>query len=292
MVHAHASFSEAADALGVSQSSVSYTIARLREAFGDPLFVRSGSGVAPTERCLEIVEQVGQIVDEFEALATPPTFDPGTARLQMSISCNFYEQATVIPKLVRVLRQQAPGLRLNTITSRVQGREQLKRGESDMLIGPIELEESGYYRRKILDDHYVCVMAQGHPLGKAPLSMKAFQEAPHASVNYGGTFRSPFQIDLERLGGTLNTVIEVPSPASLPFVLADTDMIATIPSRVAQAFGSGLHVVPCPVPSQLAIYLQWTPRTHASGAHVWLRRKIAEAASRLTPLEIASTQSG
>lgn len=282
LVHAHGSFSEAAEALGVSQSSVSYTMARLRAAFGDPLFVRSGSGIAPTERCLEIVEQVGQMVDEFEGLAASPVFDPGSARLQIGISCNFYEQVTIIPRLVQMLRQQAPGIRLNTIPSQVQGREQLKRGESDMLIGPIALEDAGYYRRTLLNDHYVCVMAPEHPLGNAPLTMEDFQQAAHVSVNYGGTFRSPFLIDLERMGGRLNTVIEVPSPASLSVLLKGTDMIATIPLRVAEAFGETLRVVSCPVPSHLAIYLQWTPRTHASGAHAWLRDQIAEAATQVT----------
>ena len=282
LVHAHGSFSDAAEALGVSQSSVSYTIARLREAFGDPLFVRSAGGIAPTERCLEIVEQVGQLVDEFEALTAPPLFDPATAQLQVGISCNYYEQATIIPKLVQILRQQAPGIRLNTITSQVQGREQLKRGESDMLIGPIALEEAGHYRRTLLNDHYVCIMDTNHPLANEPLSMEDFQTAPHASVNYGGTFRSPFLIDLERAGGHLNTVVEVPNPASLPLLLKGTDMIATIPLRIAQTFGANLRVVACPIPSHLAIFLQWTPRTHASSAHAWLRRKIAEAAFQVS----------
>ncbi|SMX29356.1 Nodulation protein D 2 [Pelagimonas phthalicica] len=280
MVHDLRSFSRAAESLGLGQSSVSYTIARLREVFGDPLFVRQGGGILATQRCIDIVEQVSQMLDEFEALASPRVFDPGTADLVVGISCNFYERVTILPQLTRMLRRDAPGIRLNIIPSQVRGREQLKRGESDMLIGPIRIEEAGYYRRTLFKDDYVCIMDPENSLATQSLTMEAYVATPQVVVNYGGTFRSQFLVELERLGQVPNTVMQVPSPANLPDLLASTDMIATVPRRTAAVFGQAVTVVECPVQAEISIDLQWTPRTHVSVAHVWLRSKIAEASSR------------
>lgn len=280
MVHEQGSFSRAADSLGMGQSSVSYVISRLRDVFGDPLFVRQGSGIVSTERCVEIVAQTGRMVDEFEALAAPRVFDPATSTLRVGLSCNFYERVTILPELIRVLRSEAPGIRLNIIPSQVRGREQLMRGESDMLIGPIRIEDVGYYRRTLFSDDYVCIMDHSNPLAKAPLGMGDYATAPQVVVNYGGTFRSRFLVELEQMGCELNTVIELPSPANLPDILIRTDMIATVPRRTAAAFRSDVAVVECPVKARISIDLQWTPRTHVSAAHIWLRKQIAAAAGR------------
>ncbi|MCH5374377.1 MAG: LysR family transcriptional regulator, partial [Planctomycetes bacterium] len=134
MVHSHGSFSRAAEAMGLAQSTVSYTVSRLRDVFNDPLFVRQGQGIAPTLRCSEIVEQATHLLDRFEQLAAPREFDPGVASLEVGISCNYYERVTIIPQVVRWIRREAPGIRLNIIPSTVQGKSQLTRSESDILI--------------------------------------------------------------------------------------------------------------------------------------------------------------
>ncbi len=286
MVHDLGSFSRAAHSLGVGQSSVSYTIGRLREVFGDPLFVRQGGGIVATERCVEIVTKAGQMVDEFEALAAPRRFDPGSAKLTVGISCNFYERVTILPELTRMMRQEAPGIRLNVIPSQVRGREQLKRGESDILIGPIRIEEAGYYRRSLFMDDYVCIMDPAYGLSKSPLSLEDYVVAPQIIVNYGGTFRSQFLVELEKLGLSPNTVMEVPSPAHLPDILAGTDLIATVPRRTAKVFGGSIAMTECPIAAEISIDLQWTPRTHVSAAHVWLRSRIAGAVGRMLSREV------
>ncbi len=280
-VHDLRSFTLAAESLGIGQSSVSYTIGRLREVFGDPLFVRQGGGIVATERCVEIVYKASRMVDDFEALAAPRRFDPRSAELTVGISCNFYERVTILPELTRMLRREAPGIRLNVIPSQVRGREQLKRGESDMLIGPIRIEEAGYYRRSLFTDDYVCIMDPTNRLSKVLLGLEDYVAAPQIVVNYGGTFRSQFLVELEHLGLSPNTAMEVPSPANLPDILTETDLIATVPRRTARVFGDSVTVVECPVSAKISIDLQWTSRTHVSTAHVWLRSQIAGAVGRI-----------
>ena len=281
LVHDYGSFSRTAEELGVNQSSVSYTIDRLRRAFGDPLFVRQGAGIVATDRCDEIVREAARIVDAFVALSTPRAFDPARAEATMILSCNYYERATLVPALLRRLRSVAPGLKLGVITSTVRGREQLSRGESDMLVGPVRINDAGFFSRRMLSDHYVCVMAQDNPLGDAPLDVEGFAAAPQAVVTYGGNWRSSYLVEMEAAGLAPNMVLELPSPATLREILPGTDLIATVPLRTARSFGAGLRIVPCPFPAPFEIDLYWTARTHHSPMHRWMRGLMAQIATEM-----------
>ncbi len=281
LVHDYGSFSRTAEELGVNQSSVSYTIDRLRRAFGDPLFVRQGAGIVATDRCDEIVREAARMVDAFVALSTPRAFDPARAEATMILSCNYYERATLVPALLRRLRSVAPGLKLGVITSTVRGREQLSRGESDMLVGPVRINDAGFFSRRMLSDHYVCVMAQDNPLGDAPLDVEGFAAAPQAVVTYGGNWRSSYLVEMEAAGLAPNMVLELPSPATLREILPGTDLIATVPLRTARSFGAGLRIVPCPFPAPFEIDLYWTARTHHSPMHRWMRGLMAQIATEM-----------
>lgn len=281
LVHDYGSFSRTAEELGVNQSSVSYTIDRLRRAFGDPLFVRQGAGIVATDRCDEIVREAARMVDAFVALSTPRAFDPARAEATMILSCNYYERATLVPALLRRLRSVAPGLKLGVITSTVRGREQLSRGESDMLVGPVRINDAGFFSRRMLSDHYVCVMAQDNPLGDAPLDVEGFAAAPQAVVTYGGNWRSSYLVEMEAAGLAPNMVLELPSPATLREILPGTDLIATVPLRTARSFGPGLRIVPCPFPAPFEIDLYWTARTHHSPMHRWMRGLMAQIATEM-----------
>lgn len=279
LVHDYGSFSRTAEALGVTQSSVSYTIDRLRRAFDDPLFVRQGAGIVPTDRCEDIVREAARMLDEFVALTAPRAFEPARAEAVVTLSCNYYERATLVPLLVRRLRSMAPGLKLRVITSTVRGREQLSRGESDLLISPVQIKDAGFYGRHLLADHYVCVMAADNPLGHAPLDVAGFAAAPQVVVTYGGNWRSRYLVEMEAAGLVPNMALELPSPATLGAILPGTDLIATVPLRTARFFGAGLKVVDCPFPAPFGIDLYWTARSHHAPMHRWLRAQIAQIAA-------------
>ena len=281
MVHAHGSFSRAAEALHVSQPSISYTIDRLRQVFGDPLFVRQGARIVTTDRCDEIAAQAAQMVDEFAALSEPRGFDPAAANATITVSCNFYERVTMVPALIRTLRADAPGLKLNILSSTVRGGEQLSRGEADLVIGPMRFSEEGFFGRKLLTDHYACVMDPSHPLAARPLLLADYLAAPAAVVTYGGSWRSAYLMEIEAMGATLNTVLEVPSPASLPDLLRGTDLIATVPFRIANSYGPGVTIRDCPVNAPIDIGMFWTARTNASPMHKWLRALVGTVVANL-----------
>lgn len=276
LVHGYQSFSRAAESLNTGQSTVSYAIERLRVVFGDPLFVRQGGKIVPTQRCNEIVEVTTRMFDEFSSLAEPPAFDPCKVDATISLSCNYYERTTMIPEMMRRLRKIAPGLKINILPSTIRGKEQLDRGESDILIGPMTMTGGNIYRRHLIRDHYVCVMGRENPLCHVDLSAEVYLAAPHIVVNYGGGWKSKYLHEIEAGGEVLNTIMWVPSPAALPALLDGTDLVSTIPLRVAKTFGSRVHYTKIPFQGTLDIDLAWTGRTHKSPMHKWFRSELAK----------------
>ncbi len=283
LVHEKGSFTAAAEVLGTNQSAVSYTIDKLRRALGDPLFVRQGGGIAATDRCTAIIGSTVRLLDEFETLAAPPEFDPARARQTVTIACNYYERVLIAPFVLRRLRTEAPGIRVELINSSAQGRLQLKRAEADILIGPLRPEEEGFYCRNLLDDRYACIADPANPLADAPLTLDAYANARHAVVTYGGTWKSGYLQELEAQRIDLNPVLRLPSPAGIETIVAGTDIVSTIPRRLAATMGASVRILDCPCPAPFEIDLVWTTRTHASPMHVWLRDLIAREVRRIHP---------
>jgi DNA-binding transcriptional LysR family regulator len=275
------SFSKAAEALGTNQSTVSYTMDRLRAAFHDRLFVRQRGGIAPTPRCAEIVERASHLLDGFEGLVLPTNFDPKTASGRVTVVCNYYERSIILPRTVAEIRRQAPRLIVEIKTAGAEGLATLKRGDADLLVGPYEVHNESFYHRHLLDDHYVCVMHRGHPLAGKRLRLDDYVKASHAVVTYGGTWRSGYLKELDRRGLSLNQVIAVPSISDLTHILPGTDLISTVPSRISSQLAKSVVATACPFPEPFQIGMTWTSRTHHSAAHKWLRQLLARIAVAL-----------
>ncbi len=277
LVHERRSFTATANILDVNQSAISYTIEKLRKVFEDPLFFRQGGRIVPTERCNIIVETASEILDQFETLTHPEDFNPATAQESISIACNYYERSVILPRVIKKLRAEAPGIRLNLMNSTSSGDVQLKNSDADILIGPMRPDEQGFFCRKLLSEHYVCVMDPENALAQKPLSIDDYIRCPHVTITYGGSWRSLYLTELAKQGLELNQVLTVPSPASLEAMIPGSDLVATIPSRIAAANCGNLYVADCPIPVGFEVDLVWTTRTHHAPMYVWLRNLISDS---------------
>lgn len=277
VVHDLGSFSKAAIRLEKSQSSMSYTVDTMRKAFGDPLFVRNGAGVVPTERCEDIVRTARSLIAQFEQLGTLADFDPTLSEGTVRISCNYYERLTLLPALMRRLRSDAPIVRVEIIQATTEGEAHLKHGECDMFLSPMSIDSTEIYSKHLFDEKYVCVMAQDNGLATGVLDMATYAKAPHALVTYGGHWKSFYLRELEAKGITLNTIITIPSPASLQYLLTGTDLISTVPRRIAQSLGTEIKIVETPFLSTFKLCLYWSARTHNSAMHRWIRKTLVES---------------
>jgi DNA-binding transcriptional LysR family regulator len=279
LVHDLRSFSEAAERLGQNQSTISYVIRRLRDAFDDPLFVRQGRSIAPTPRCVEIVAGIERLFDQLADMVEPSAFDPSAAAVEVTISCNHYERAVILPRVVRRLRREAAGIRLRVRHAKMEGHDQLRRGECDLLLSPVASDGDGLFRRLLIEDSYVCVMDRSNPLAGGPVTVEAFATANHVFISYEGIWRPTYREVVEGRGIAARMVLDLPSTGEVGRLIAGTDLVATVTNLLARTYGQGLVIKPGPFDSQVRVYQYWTTRTHRSRVHRWLRDLIAEEAA-------------
>tara|TARA_R110000751_G_scaffold307890_1_gene433835 strand:- start:37678 stop:38661 length:984 start_codon:yes stop_codon:yes gene_type:complete len=282
LVHDLGSFSRAAEQLGQNQSTVSYAIDRLRTAFNDPLFVRQGRGVSPTLRCTELVARVEMILDQIAAMVEPTAFDASQARTDITLSCNHYERAVVLPSILRRLRKDAPGIRLKIMPSGVDGHRQLHRGACDLLLSPVLQGSERLFRRLLLEDRYVCVVHADHPLCGKTMSPADYGAVQHVLISYQGGWSPGHRQAAEAEGISTDVIIDLPSTSEVGRLIEGTDLVATIPLLLANTLGDSIVILESPFTGNLPVYQYWTTRTNLSPTHRWLRDMIAEEARRVT----------
>ncbi|HEY4804305.1 MAG TPA: LysR family transcriptional regulator [Paraburkholderia sp.] len=279
----------AAQRLSLTQPAVSAMLTRLRESFGDPLFVRSQRGIVPTERALELAAPLKQVLSEIEQMLQPRAFDPREAGMTLTLASTDYAlRAVVVPFLAR-LREAAPGVRAVIVPvqhERLQA--QLESGDVDMALITPETTPVDLHARRLFDERYVCVMRADHPAAARRLTLERFCALDHALVSYaGGSLSGVTDEALARVGRSRRVTVSVNSFLVLPDILLTSDLIAVVPSRLVKGANdangaNGLAVVepPLEIPG-FTKTLAWHERTHRAPGHQWARGLLFETCEGL-----------
>ena len=268
----------AAALLGLTQPAVSNALARLRKLFGDSLFVRTPSGMEPTPFARELAEPVRQALALLEsALAHGPGFDPASASRAFRFYMSDVGQIEFLPPLVERVQSEAPGVRLEAVALDVDDiGAALAAGGLDLAIGFLPGLGPPVRRRSLFRDPYVCLMRADHPIRS--LTKKRFLEASHALVTYRGGHRV-IEEALERAGLARKIALRVPHFTVVPMVLERTDLILTLPARVARVFErrGAFKSLPPPLAIPLAeVAVHWHERFEADPGNRWLRERVIE----------------
>ncbi len=268
----------AAVRLGLTQPAVSNALARLRGLFGDALFVRTPAGMDPTPFARELAESVRQALALLEsALARGAGFDPATSARAFRFYMSDLGQIEFLPPLVERVRRAAPGVHLEAVAldpEAIGGA--LAAGALDLAVGFLPGLAPPVRRRALFRDPYVCLMRADHPIEN--LTKKRFLEASHALVIYRGGHRV-IEEAIERAGIARRIALRVPHFTVVPMVLERTDLILTLPSRVARVFErrGKFKALPPPVPIPPAeVAVHWHERFEGDPGNRWLRELVTE----------------
>lgn len=275
--------SRAAERLNLSQPSVSVHLAKLRDIFGDPLLLPGPRGMRPTARADELREPLRQALDALEHAVSPSRpFDPAKATHTWRVAASDYSESTILLPALAGLRSAAPGTRLAVLAvvpSRIAKQTEL--GEIDLAFHISEEAPAGLHCRPMFAERYVLAGRAGHPLlGKLRRrpTLSQFCELDHVIVSsHGGGFHGVVDAALAEAGLRRRVVLSVPHFLFLKSVLAHTDLVAMLPSRLVRD-ASALQLVepPIEVPGFEMVML-WHERSHRDLAHQWLREHIANS---------------
>jgi DNA-binding transcriptional LysR family regulator len=268
----------AAARLRLTQPAVSNALARLRALLGDALFIRTPAGMDPTPFARQLAEPVRQALALLEsALAHGPGFDPSSSTRAFRLYMSDLGQIEFLPPLVERVQSVAPGVRLEAVALEVEDiGDALAAGALDLAVGFLPGLAAPVRRQPLFRDPYLCLMRADHPI--TALTKKRFLEASHALVTYRGGHRV-IEEALERAGITRRIALRVPHFTVLPMVLERTDLILTLPARVARVFERRgrlkalLPPVPIP-PAEVAVH--WHERFEADPGNRWLRAQVIE----------------
>ncbi|WP_342234533.1 LysR family transcriptional regulator [Inquilinus sp. OTU3971] len=276
----------AARRLGKSQSAMSTQLRHLRRIFGDPLLIPQARGVLPTDRALELAGPLKQLLADLEAfMAERAGFDPATTAMTLRVAAADAIQAVLGVPLLRRLRRSAPGLRLALKRVAVDTFDhELETGRLDLLFVTRADLLPHWRARPVYREQFVCAMRQGHPAASGQLDLAAFCEAEHVLVSTsGGGFTGVVDEALADLGRVRRVAVSVHDFLIVPRILAETDLIATLPARIGRSFAAhGLLILqpPLALPG-FDVHMAWHARTHNDPAHRWFRDQALQVAHQL-----------
>jgi len=246
------SVSQAADRLELTQPTVSYGLAKLRQTYGDALFVRDGRGMAPTPRAEQIYrafQEALACIDRTQELAG--AFQPARSRRRFRVAMSDIGGLCFLPPLVAQLRRAAPLAELDVLQVPMDAlTEQLASGKVDAAIGNLPLGAEKLSSRLLFREHYVCLAARHHPAARARrLTLAQFLAARHVLVTSPFFAHQHVEDSLRAQGVQRSIALRIPHFTVLPELIAHSDLMATLPLRVARVFESygGLRAMPLPV---------------------------------------------
>lgn len=282
------SVSRAALKLGMYQPAVSASLKRLRELAGDPLLVRSGAGMVPTDAGLRMIEPSASILRAAEVMFTDARgFDPQTSAQSFRIAAADYLDPQFLPQLVAQVKQLAPRsqIEIHPLTAASDYHAQLAQGEVDVVVGNWLKPPEDLHLGKLFADEIVCLVARDHPVARRGWTVESWLQAEHIAPTptHPGA-RGVIDEFLEGKGLARNITARCPHFGLLPRMVASSLLILTTGRQFCERYLSHLpvQIVPCPVPFPELVYYQlWHERSHHSAAGRWLRERVKGVAAGL-----------
>jgi DNA-binding transcriptional LysR family regulator len=279
------SVSRAASMLGLTQPAISYSLSLLRRQLNDPLFVRSRTGMSPTPSADTLYTAFTRGLETIDqACSMLSTFDPRTSNRRFRIAMSDIGEMVYLPPLLAALRAEAPAIAIEVVLVTFENTVRaLGAGQVDLAIGYLPGLASQTVSTSIFIERYVCMCRPGHPIIKKTLTLEQFQRCEHVMVS------SPFSrlnvfVDILAEQFRRNVALQVVHFTSVPAIVAQTDLVVTLPSRVARIFSSTHPLrtltLPMEIPS-FEVRLHWHARTDGDRGHQWMRKLMVRVLSKL-----------
>jgi DNA-binding transcriptional LysR family regulator len=271
----------AASNLHLTQPAVSNQLNRLREVLGDPLFVRTNDGMAPTPRAESIAGPIRQALGELRCVIEQQLgFEPATSDRTFRIFTSDVGQMVLLPRLLDFLSREAPSVNVHTVqvpSSRMRG-VALESGEVDLAVGYFEEFENSMHCQVLFEEHYVGMVRKGHPTIGKTISFEQFLQTPqlvyHPSGGGHGSQESVVDKAFLAAGVERRVAVRVAHAMGVTSMVSNSNLLVIVPSRLANACTEFIDVTLLELPIEVpgfSIAQYWHDRFHADPGNRWLR---------------------
>jgi DNA-binding transcriptional LysR family regulator len=275
----------AAERMNIGQPAMSAALARLREDFRDVLLVKTGTGMEPTPRALELVRRIREMSDLLEGRGfADDRFDPASSQGHWRIMASDGISRVVLPELMEVAGREAPKMRFTVHPGdprRVS--EYLRDGEFDLAMAFVRTPPSELRQMTLYPQRLVCIARQNHPEIDGQLSLQQFTTSNHARWGAPPVAHATMEVlvdeALEQQGESRRVALLVSSLTLIPGVVARSNLLGVVPEHLALHSREtlALQVLPLPfrVPS-VNVSMLWHERMHHDPGHKWLRDSLRD----------------
>lgn len=294
VVMSERSLTRAAQLLSLTQPAVSNALRRLRDALGDELLVRKGRNLEPTPRGQELWLAVRDTLKRLQNALEPSVFEASSANTTFVLTMADATAAELMPPLVALITEQAPGISLRVVPLTTRDpRRLLDEGHADLAIGNFPAvmtdlaaraqsgEAVSFLHHRLFQGDYVCVMRRGHPLAKGAFTLDRYCSARHMLVSFSGRAHGFIDESLAALGRSRRVVLTVNQFFTAGKVVAHSDLLTVLPRHFVNVTGFADQLVLRELPlAPLTIQVDalWHQRQDSSSAHAWLRTHVVALA--------------
>ncbi|MCW8196778.1 LysR family transcriptional regulator [Proteobacteria bacterium 005FR1] len=279
-IYTESSLSGAAKRLYVTQPAVSAALSRLRDIFGDPLFVRAGRRMVPTPTTESIIAQVR------EALALMRTsvdktyqFVPAKEQKTFRLSMNDLSESIILPRLYQVLEKEAPNMRLQVVQlNRRDALKSLSAGQLDFVMDAPLLTNEQLCHAPLFEGEYVVVVRKDHPVAGNTLTLEKYLELAHVHISSRTTGPGFVDYALEKINAKRRIAVRTQHYLMVPKLIAETDLCATVPSHFANIPDTVTMKLPFDMEPQ-GHHLYWHRSRDSDPAVQWIKNVILKLQS-------------
>ena len=249
-IYKYKSVSVAAEYLSMSQPTVSNILNKIRQHYHDPLFLRIGNEMVPTELSKQLFPLISEALSKIENINNFTVhFDQSSSQQMFTIAMTDVSHLVLLPKISQYLKKYAPHVRLSVRAITSETSYQMANGEIDLAIGFLPHLENGFYQQKLFEQYYVVIASKNHPrLSQNKLTVEQYIHESHIDIDAG---MGNYHIENELLNLQLNRniLMRLPSYLGVGLVVQETDAIATVPYYLSEVLLSrgNLQIFDAPI---------------------------------------------
>ncbi|NEU72236.1 LysR family transcriptional regulator [Hassallia byssoidea VB512170] len=270
----------AAEKIGLSQPATSNALSRLRKLFKDDLFIKTSKGMTPTPKAIELAEFIHEVLLQVQtAIYSESQFIPKQSDRIFRLGMDDYSELVFLPKLLKQLEILAPKVKIQVrSTNWMRSPKLLDADEIDLAIGHCPQFQAWHTRQLLYQEHFVCLFAEKFLFQKA-IALEEYIAASHLLVSPKEDMVGLVDKALALQNLSRNVAMSVPNFLIVPFILVNTNLIATLPAQLVKTFVEVWQLYASPLPFEMtgfSVDILWHNKNDRDQGHIWLRNLISQ----------------
>ena len=278
-IYTEGSLTKAAEVVGITQPAVSNALSRLRERFNDDLFVRTGSGMVPTQKTENIIKDIQNALTLMQhSVNEPDTFDEKATTRTFKLSLGDISEGRVLPYIMKEIDKNAKNISVGSYAyKRSDQVHALATNNLDFVVDPVIPASDEINSFKVFEDDFVAIHREGHPISEIEnptIDDILAQDHLHVSSRKRGLHL--IDVELDKIGYRRKVALRCQHFLIAPTIIKSTDMLLFATRSFAKAHNLPFLEIPAEIPS-MEYFLIWHKSDEGDGGHIWMKELIINA---------------